>query len=307
MSETIHFCQGHFCTTQELRIHPHDLGFLRAYGVFDFAPVYAGTPFRLREHLERLLESAVQVSIDPPHTLFEMEELTSLLLEKNPELTGGFRYILTGGSYQSDTLLPASEPQLMILTELAPNETPKSIQVVTSTVMRALPQVKTTNYLPAVMGMQKAQKQGFQDALYVNEKGELLEGMTSNLFFVKGGKLYTDDSDQIIKGVTRSVLLDIAKDLMPIELRSITLAELTNCEEAFFTSSTKDLLPIVQIDEQVIGQGSSGPWTLCLRSHFLQQRSREMSHAAKIGSPSKIPRIVCENNFLYGDGIKNSD
>lgn len=275
MSTLIHFCHGTFCTQDALHVNPLDLGFLRGYGVFDFTPVYEGIPFRLDDHLIRLQYSAQQVGLTLPYSLEEIEEITLQLCEQNPDLSGGYRYILTAGPYLSDTLVDVNQPSLYILAEKrhAPLPYDQGIKVVTTRVLRTLAHVKTLQYLPAVLGMKRAKERGFDDAIYLNEREELLEGMTSNLFFVKGGCFYTDDSNQIIKGVTRASLLQLINQ---IEFRPITLSELPFVEEAFLTSSTKDLLPITQIDDQWIGKGKPGPLTEKLRKDFIAKRNIEL-------------------------------
>lgn len=277
MTELLHFCEGLICETDELLIHPQDLGFMRGYGVFDFAPVYKGVPFKLKEHLERLAYCAKEVGIEMPDSIEGIEATSYELLKKMPWLNGGLRFFITGGACTTDTLISSKPSGLMILSEKAPEPHLEGVKVVTTQVMRPLPHIKTIGYLPAVLGAKKAHLQGCDDALYQNAQGELLEGMTSNLFFIKEGALYTDDSDQIIKGVTRSIVLNIAKEFIPIHMRPIHQSELKLCEEAFLTSSTKDLVPVTEIDQLKIGSGTPGKFTQLLRKHFVELRHQELS------------------------------
>ncbi len=159
----------------------------------------------------------------------------------------------------------------------------EGMKAITTRQLRFLPNVKSTNYFPSVSALKNAVKSGCDDALFINDQDEILEGTTSNVFFFKNGTLFTDNSDLIINGVTRDIVLEIAKNYYPIELKPITLSDLKNCQEAFFTSSIKDLIPLVQIDQIKIGDGKPGPFTNHLRSLF---RIYRQNYLTKLKSKS---------------------
>lgn len=267
-----HYVNGEFVSEEKAFVSALDLGVLRGYGVFDYVQVYGGKPFHLMDHLQRLMWSADQVELTLPFGLEELERLAGELLSKNAPIDAGIRLVVTGGVSGQDQLLPAESANLMMLfhpfTPSPEKYYTRGMKVITTPLLRLLPGVKTTNYMPAIFATRKAKKMGFDDAVYVNDKSEVLEGMISNAFFFKKGTLITSDSDQIVKGVTRAVILDLAKPYFPIELRSLKLSELKDCEEAFLCSSRKEVAPLVQINDTVIGSGTPGPQCAKLRQLF---------------------------------------
>jgi branched-chain amino acid aminotransferase len=271
-----HYVNGTF--VQEPTLSAFDLGLLRGYGVFDYVRVYQGHPFHLNDHLKRLLHSASALHIPLGKTVEELATLTHLLLEQNPSIEAGLRFIATGGTGAENPLIPSSQENLIILLE--PYTPPpafyytKGMRACLSTTLRSLPSIKTTNYIPAVLGMQLAQQKGFDDALYLSPDNTLLEATTSNLFFFKGDTLITAE-DNILKGITRAVFLSLAEDEFPIEYRALHLDELPECTEAFLTSSNKEGVPLVAIENHPIANGTPGPHTQHLL-HKFQNYKKEL-------------------------------
>ncbi|NGX60710.1 MAG: D-alanine aminotransferase [Chlamydiae bacterium] len=269
-----HFVDGEFC--EDPKISALDLGVLRGYGVFDYAQVHEGRPFHLMDHLKRLAWSARQVGLKVPVGLEELEEITLALLEKNPPIDAGIRFVVTGGVSHKDQLLPIQSASLMIFFHPFSPIYSEGMRVITTDQLRFMPEVKTTNYMPAIFAMREAQGKGFDDAIYLNEGRELLEGTTSNLFFFKEGKLITTQ-EEIVKGVTREIVLQLAKEHYPIELRPLHFEELPRCDEAFLTSSRKGMVPLIQIEEQTIGNGRPGLQTTHLRDLFVSYQNHYFS------------------------------
>ncbi len=267
-----HYLNGAFVRGENAFVSALDLGLLRGYGVFDYAQVYGGKIFHLMDHLERLKWSAEQVELSLPMSLEEMQELSEELASKNPQIDAGIRFVLTGGVSGQDQLLPDGAANLVMLfhpfTPPPEKYYTRGMKVITTRMLRSLPGVKTTNYMPAIFATNRAKKMGFDDAVYIDARGGILEGMISNAFFFKNGTLITSDSDQIVKGVTRALILELAKDHFPIEFLSLPLSELKDCEEAFLCSSRKEVAPLVQINDQVIGDGLPGPKCAKLRGLF---------------------------------------
>lgn len=266
-----HSINGTLLPHEQTFISPFDLGLLRGYGVFDFVRLYKGTPFHLEEHLKRLRTSARDVHITIPYTDEQIATFCKDVAEKNAPVDAGLRLVVTGGEAE-DCITPQNPPKLIILfQELTPIPSEKyehGLTALTNPMLRLLPHVKSTNYMPAVFGMRDAQRKGFDDALYITEKQEILEGTTSNVFFIKDGVLKTVDSDNIVKGVTRKVVLELAENILPIEFCPVTVDELPSCQEAFLSSSIKGIIPLVQINETPIGSGAPGPLTKKLLATF---------------------------------------
>lgn len=267
-----HYVNGSFIPHLEASISPLDLGVLRGYGVFDYVQLYKGRPFHLMDHLERLKWAADRVGLRFPLSLTAITDLTFDLIKKNQPIDAGIRFIITGGKTK-DLLIPCeNEANFMILFHpCEPNpETfyTKGMSVITHQMLRMMPSVKTTNYYPAIFAMKKAQELGRNDALYLNNQKKILEGTTSNVFFFNGKKLITSNSKDIVKGITRKVILKMAKDHYDIEYRSLHIDEIESCEEAFLCSSVKDLIPLVKIDEKSVGDGRPGQVTAHLRKIY---------------------------------------
>jgi branched-chain amino acid aminotransferase len=134
---------------------------------------------------------------------------------------------------------------------------------------RALPEAKTANYVAAIRALKEAACYGASDALFVNEQDHVLEATRSNFFIFRGDTLITPRTGVLI-GVTRNVVLGLARDRFAIEERPIQLEELFIADEAFLTSSSREITPIVQIDDWTIGDGKPGPRTYELEQRFIE-------------------------------------
>lgn len=266
-----HYVNGKITTEQDTCLSAFDLGVLRGYSVFDYVQLYKGMPFHLQSHLERLKKSAAEIGLDLPMPLQQIEKAAWEVIEKNEEIDAGLRFIITGGLSSKDFLISDTSTSLVILFHPTLPYPPKiyeeGMRAITTSTLRLYPQVKSSCYLPAIMAMREAKKRGYDDALYINDRNEVLEGTTCNVFFIKNGKLITDNSSLIIKGVTRDIILTLASDF-PLEFRSIPLKEVSSCDEAFLTSSVKDCVPLVQVNDNIIGSGRPGPITEELRKRF---------------------------------------
>lgn len=267
-----HYVNGVFTSENDACISIFDSGLLRGHGVFDYAEVYEGRPFHLMDHLLRLKWSCEQIELSLPTPLHEIADLVKTLIEKNEIINGGIRFIITGGNVSQDLLLPGEKANLMILCHpfvpLPDWYHSKGVRTVTTNMLRLMPSVKMLSYMPAIFAMKKAKERNFDDALYLNSKQEILEGTTCNAFFFKEGTWITSDSDELIKGITRSILIDLIKKDYPLEYRSVHLSEVESCEEAFLCSSVKDAVPLVQIDDYIIGSGMPGQHTARIRDAF---------------------------------------
>jgi branched-chain amino acid aminotransferase len=267
-----HYVNEKITRESEALISVLDLGLLRGYGVFDYVPLYAGRPFHLGSHIDRLQKSAEQVQLDLPMSIEGIEQVVWELIEKNEPIDAGIRLVLTGGFAGKDLLLPEEKSSLILLfhpfTPYHPEYYRKGMRAITTSVLRYLPHIKTTNYMPAIFAMKQAISLNANDALYLNSDDGIIEGTTCNVFFFKNGTLITDNSDHLVKGVTREILLNLAQNHYPIEYRALNVSELSSCDEAFLTSSAKDVMPLVQIDDQKIGNGLPGPVSTHLRSLF---------------------------------------
>lgn len=271
MQKLMCYINGSFVTEDQVWIHAADLGLVRGYAVFDYLRTYQGRPFYMKEHLLRLCYSAKEIGLSVPKTVSEMQEIIESLLQKNPPGEFGIKVILTGGM-SADQLIPEDQPSLIVL--MYPFKPfPKDfytngIKAVTTHLSRSIPKSKTLQYIPAIIALQKGRLENAMEALFLNSKNEILEATTSNFFAFKNGSLITLDSEEILFGITREVVLNLARPHFEIRTEAVPYQEIGLLEEAFITSSNKEILPIACIDQQVVGDGKVGPRTRFLMDKF---------------------------------------
>ena len=278
MADFVYYVNGAFVPASQATVAAGDLGLVRGYGVFDVLRTYERQPFALHRHLERLQRSAQQIDLPLPWTLERLEELVCATLARNaavePERDVTIRLIVTGGS-SAGFLLPDGAPSLLIL--VAPvrgvpaERYTEGAALITADLPRFMPSVKSINYIGAILGQQRARAAGAVEALYCTpagaEDGVISECTTANFFVVADGRLITPDQD-VLAGITRGVTLELAADVTEVVLRPIRYAELRTVDEAFITSTTKEIMPIVRVDDITIGNGRPGPLTARLRDLF---------------------------------------
>ncbi len=247
-----------------------NIGVLRGYGVFDYLRTYGAVPFRLVDHLHRLQSSADQIGLALRYDIEELADATHELLEKNGAPNVGIRFVATGG-VSDNGFSPPDQGDVAILIEplggRPDSHYSEGCKLITSRLQREFPTVKSTNYIGAIMAMRGAADAGAVEALYVDSNDEISECTRSNFFVVHNGVLKTAEKN-VLPGITRNVLLKFAAEIVPVKIESIFLNDLPYIEEAFITSSTKEVLPIVQIDDLVIGNGAVGPITQALAKRF---------------------------------------
>ena len=264
-------------------VHPHeatlsinDVAVLRAYSVFESLRTYQRRPFHLNEHLERLYRSASLIELEVPFPREEIAAVISEAIERNTYTHAALRILVTGGESE-DGINPSGRPLLAVLiTPLGERDMERfarGIRVATTRLQRETPEAKTTNYLSAVQALKDAARSGASDALFVNGQGHVLEATRSNFFVFRGDTLITPREGMLI-GVTRNVVLELARGRFAIEERPIFLDELPHIEEAFITSSSREITPVVQIDEIAIGNGRPGSRTTELEQRFIEMIER---------------------------------
>jgi branched-chain amino acid aminotransferase len=184
--------------------------------------------------------------------------------------------LLTGGESE-DGVMALGAPKLIVmitpLSERDPERFARGARLITTRLQRETPEAKTSNYTSAIRALKEATRLGADDALFVNERSHVQEATRSNFFLFHGDTLVTPRAEVLI-GITRTVVLDLARECFAIEERPILLEELALADEAFVTSSAKEITPVVQIDEQVIGSGRPGPHTTELEQRFIEMIER---------------------------------
>ncbi|HEY9665843.1 MAG TPA: aminotransferase class IV [Coleofasciculaceae cyanobacterium] len=272
MTQPICYLNGNYVAFDQAYLPLNDLGIVRGYGVFDFLRTYNGVPFKLREHVQRLQNSANLIGLSLPWPTEEIEAIAKNTLERNNFPEANIRIVVTGGS-SADFITPMGQPSFMvIITSVSqyPREYyERGIKVITVQTERFLPKSKSLSYISAISALQQAKLNNAVEALYVNQQGQVLEGTTTNLFGFRGNQLITP-KEKILKGITRDVVLELAQSRFEIVEKPINYSDLSSYDEAFITSSTKEIMPVVQVDELHISQGKPGENTQVLMHLFHQ-------------------------------------
>jgi len=256
----IYFLNGKFFPQDQTVINVKDLSVLRGYGIFDFLRTYHQKPFHLDDHLDRLFRSAEFIDLEIPWSKKQIETWVFQTLQKNNFPESLIRIVVTGGA-TVDTMTAVDKPTILIMVEPAtvyPKEIyEKGVKLKTFPIQRTWAEAKTINYIPAVMIHKKAAKLGFYDGIYLDENKNILEAANANLFFIIDDKLVTPKK-KILFGVTRKVLIDVVRKEFSVTEREVNLKELPQIFECFLTVSSKEIVPVVQIDTVKIGSGKVG-------------------------------------------------
>jgi branched-chain amino acid aminotransferase len=248
-----------------------DRGFLYGDSVFETLRTYRGVPFELGVHMDRLARSAALVFIDlpVPRATLETEVLAALRAGQNPESYVRVMVTRGQGAMGLDPALAERPTRVIIVQPLTPPPERLYSEGVAAITYRTQRHVDATsavgakvgNYLVSVLAMREASRVGAVEALIVDARGAVLEGGTSNVFLVEKGRLITPDvSAGILAGVTRAHLLEVAHTLgVAVELRSPSIGDAYAADELFISSSIRELMPVVRLDDRVIGSGKPGP------------------------------------------------
>lgn len=268
------FINGNFIDEKEAFIGVSDLSIQRGFGIFDYFRTHHHVPLFLDDYLSMFYNSASQLHLEPSYTTQELKEIIFRLIEKNNVENSGFKMILTGG-YSPDGFEPA-KPNF-ILTQQAVNVSSKDkfekgLKVILHEYLRDIPTVKSTNYLMAIYLRDKLVTHQADEVLYYKDNG-VLEFPRANVFVVTKDETVVTPAENVLHGITRKKVLEIAGKNYKTEERSVTVEELKDASEVFLTSTTKRLLPVLKIDDVIIGHGKPGKITRSLYQSFLQMEN----------------------------------
>lgn len=271
---------GRVVRGDEARISVFDNGFMFGDGAYETLRTYAGRPFHLGRHLRRLRASVGRLGFTIPPSDEDLAARLDALLARAGHGESYVRIVATRGvgdvSYhfervQGPTIVMVVKP----LETLPASAYAEGLEVVVSAVQRnsplALdPAIKSISLLNNILAVRAAQAQGAAEALLLNERGELAEGASSNVFVVASGTVLTPPlSAGLLAGITRGVVLELAPAL-GLETREVTLVprDLAGAAEVFITSSLREVAPVRAVDGHAVGSGDPGPTTLRLLAAF---------------------------------------
>lgn len=257
------YLNGSIIPLSEAKVGVYDIGLLRGFGIYEALVVRHGKTFRFADHMERFVRSAQELRIVIPATAEEIEKAILELAAKNGYLDAVVRLILTGGESIGGIEYDGTKPTFYILVEafmpLPEKYFTEGCSLMPFNFVRQFPKLKTINYIQAVLLQEERKKQGALEVLYTDGE-RVLEAATSNFFIVTAGKVITP-KEGILGGITRKVAIELASQTHTVDERDVTMAEVYAADEAFITSSFKDIVPVVKVGEHTIGTGTPGPIT----------------------------------------------
>ena len=270
---TMIFHQDRLVPTDAVRVSPFDHGLTVGDGVFESLITYAGRPFALRRHFERLQRSAKAMGLETPG-FEQVREAVRQVVTANDCEHARLRLTVTRGEAPLGSEHGSHGPGTFLVASAELPQRPPLAEVHlvpwTRNERGALTQVKSTSYGENVVALAAAHARGAQEAIFLNTQGHLCEGSGSNLFLVQEGRLCTPPlSSGCLAGITRGIVLELAAVLgMPVEELPLPLAALHAASEAFLTSTFREVQPISKVDDQVL---PLGPLTLQLQEAFRQR------------------------------------
>jgi branched-chain amino acid aminotransferase len=273
---------GRIGSERDAAISVFDHGFLYGEGIYETLRTYNQRPFLYDRHLRRLRRSAQMIVLDLP---FSDDQLALRIRETTAaaQLGGAEAYIrvlITRGIGEL-TYDPKATPTPSIVIIIKPHVDPppevfeKGVKVCLSPIMRnhprsVNPMIKSNNLLNNALAMQEALRRGGTEAVMRNYKGELTECTQSNLFVVKNGVAMTPPLEAgLLPGITREFVFEVGCDVgVPVRDQVLHDTDLLSADECFLTSTTKELVPIVKVDDNNVGTGVPGPITKKLLEQF---------------------------------------
>ena len=279
------YLNGEFVDRENAKISVFDHGLLYGDGVFEGIRLYDGCVFKLDEHLERLEFSAKSILLELPMGRGELAEAVCESCRVNGLSNGYVRLIVTRGPGHLGLTPDGCGPAGVIIIaddiQLYPPELYETgLKIITVPTRRinssALPPaVKSLNYLNNILAKIEAKKVGFQEALMLNDKGEVAECTGDNVFVLSKGTLLTPPLDAgSLRGITRGTVMDIADELeVPLREQALTRYDLWTAEECFLTGTAAEVIPCVEVDHRTVGSGIPGEFTKRFISSFREKSS----------------------------------
>ena len=279
-SERLVYIDGKFYPASEAKISVFDHGLLYGDGVFEGIRVYNGLVFKLKEHIDRLYDSAKIIKLNIPMTKEEMMRAVLETLKVNRIRDGYVRIVVTRGV--GDLGLDprkCPKPTVIIIADAIQiydrEAKERGLRAIISSVRRdpvdaTTHEAKTLNYLNSILAKIEANDAGVDEAIMLDHRGLVSEGTGDNIFIVKDGKIYTPPrAAGILPGITRARVIQLCRELgYEVYEKDITVAELLTADEVFVTGTAAEITPITVINGRPIGDGRPGPITRRLMEEF---------------------------------------
>src|SRR6266542_785573 len=283
------YVNGTIAPAAQAAIPVYDHGFVYGEGVYETLRTYNQVPFLYDGHTRRLRASAGYLALDVPFTDGELLEWISDTMAAAGEMTEAYIRVLLPRGIGELTYAVHATPAPSLVIIVKPLDEPPArvfsdgikislVQILRNHPGAVNPIIKSNNLLNNALAMQEANRCGAEEGLMCNYRGELSECSQANFFIVRGGVALTPQSEAgLLEGLTRAFLFEVGKDV-GVEVRGTTLLpeDLERADEAFITSTTRELSPVTRIDDRVIGTGTPGPVTMKLLEGF-RRRARAIT------------------------------
>jgi D-alanine transaminase len=286
MSEPTVYLDGLYLPQGEARVPVLDRGFIFGDGVYEVLPVYAGEPFRLAPHLERLERSLRLTAMANPHGREGWERVIREVVRRNGGGDQSVYLQVTRGVARRDHAFPDDTPPTVLV--MSSPLTPPSAEALargSEVISRSDPRwvhcdIKTTSLLPNVLLRQEALEAGADEVILVRD-GVVTEAATANLFVVREGRLLTpQQGPHLLPGITRDLVLELAAaEGVPAGEAALDRRDLAAAEEIWLTSSTREIRPVTRLDGRPVGAGEAGP--IWRRIHAAYQACKERIRAGE--------------------------
>jgi len=283
MTSAIAHFNGQFLPLERISISPLDRGFIFGDGVYEVIPVYDGVPLRAREHFERLQRSMDEIRLSNPHSVDDWIALTQQLLEHHPGDQSVYVQVTRGAPNKRDHVIPKGlAPTVFMM--CSPLATPAREQVDNGVVCVTAEDfrwekchIKSISLLGNVLAKQISADVGAAETILLRD-GFLTEASSSNVFVVKGGVVAAPPCDNLILlGITYDLLVRLAAEgAVGLQVRPVPESELRSADEIWLSSSTKEVLAVVELDGKPVGAGKPGP--VFRRMHALFQEHKARLH-----------------------------
>jgi D-alanine transaminase len=281
MSEPTVYLDGLYLPQGEARVPVLDRGFIFGDGVYEVLPVYAGEPFRLAPHLERLERSLRLTAMANPHGREGWERVIREVVRRNGGGDQSVYLQVTRGVARRDHAFPDDTPPTALvmsspLTPPSAEELARGAEVISRPDPRWLHcDIKTTSLLPNVLLRQEALEAGADEVILVRD-GVVTEAATANLFVVREGRLLTpQQGPHLLPGITRDLVLELAADQgIPAGEAALDRRDLAAAEEIWLTSSTREVRPVTRLDGRPVGTGEAGPLWRRLHTAYQAYKGR---------------------------------
>ncbi len=275
------YLNGSLVERENAMVSVFDHGLLYGDGVFEGIRAYNGRVFKLREHLDRLVNSARAIMLELPWSKQALEKAVLDTLQANGLRDAYIRLVVTRGV--GDLGLDPKKcamPTIFIITDkislYPPEYYENGLFVITSTMKRNIPEslnpcIKSLNYLNNVLAKAEASRQNAPEAILLNREGYVAECTGDNIFIVKDGKVVTPPTwAGALEGITRNLVMDIAKNTLKLEVKEdiFTPYHVYIADEVFLTGTAAEVVPVREVDGRKIGEGKPGATTLRLMAEF---------------------------------------